>query len=264
MHTKFVPDLAVLPTIDRAYVRKVIDRSLSRLGQERLDLVQYHWWDYDIPGYVRTAEYLAELQTEGKIDRIGTTNFDVPHLTELLDAGIPVTSNQIQCSLIDHRPMNGMLEFARQRDIGILCYGSLAGGFISDRFLDASRPVNPENRSYIKYGLVIEEFGGWELFQELLKTIHGIAEKHHVSTANIAARYVLDQPGVSAVIIAARNRGHIAQNTVTFSTELDAHDRKLIEGVLARSNRCTGDIYDWERQPGGKHNRIMKFNLNQA
>ncbi len=50
VHTKFVPDLAVLPTISKSYVEGVIDTSLKRLNLETLDLVQFHWWAYDIPG----------------------------------------------------------------------------------------------------------------------------------------------------------------------------------------------------------------------
>jgi aryl-alcohol dehydrogenase-like predicted oxidoreductase len=53
--TKFVPNLEDLPTVDRRYVEDVIDRSLLRLGLERLDGVQFHWWDYSVPRYVETA-----------------------------------------------------------------------------------------------------------------------------------------------------------------------------------------------------------------
>ena len=49
VHTKFVPDLDMLPRITKAYVEGVIDRSLQRLRMERLDLVQFHWWDYAVP-----------------------------------------------------------------------------------------------------------------------------------------------------------------------------------------------------------------------
>ncbi|MEI3012244.1 MAG: aldo/keto reductase [Sutterella seckii] len=56
IHTKFVPDLKDLAHIDRAYVERIITRSLSRLGVERLDMVQFHWWDYEVPGMVDTAD----------------------------------------------------------------------------------------------------------------------------------------------------------------------------------------------------------------
>lgn len=62
IHTKFVPDLKDLAHVDRAYVERVIERSLSRLGVERLDMVQFHWWDYDVPGMIDTAGELMRLQ----------------------------------------------------------------------------------------------------------------------------------------------------------------------------------------------------------
>ncbi|HEY9346921.1 MAG TPA: aldo/keto reductase, partial [Inquilinus sp.] len=58
VHTKYVPDLEVLPRIGKADVEGVIDQSLRRLGLERLDLVQFHWWDYDAPRWREAALWL--------------------------------------------------------------------------------------------------------------------------------------------------------------------------------------------------------------
>ncbi|MEM9800288.1 MAG: aldo/keto reductase, partial [Planctomycetota bacterium] len=75
-HTKYVPDLDALGSLDRAAVVAVIDRSLPRLGVARLDLVQFSWWDYAVPGYVEVAQWLTELRDAGKIRHVGATNFD--------------------------------------------------------------------------------------------------------------------------------------------------------------------------------------------
>jgi aryl-alcohol dehydrogenase-like predicted oxidoreductase len=96
VHTKFVPDLDILPTIDRAHVARIIDRSRARLGRERLDLVQFHWWDYDVPRWLDTAGWLAELQRAGKIALLGGTNFDTAHAAALLDAGVDLATMQVQ------------------------------------------------------------------------------------------------------------------------------------------------------------------------
>ena len=88
VHTKYVPDLDRLPTHSRADVVRGIDRSLARLGVDRLDLVQLHWWDYDVPGYVEAAAWLDELRRAGKIRYVGLTNFDQQRLDEILAAGI--------------------------------------------------------------------------------------------------------------------------------------------------------------------------------
>ena len=90
VHTKYVPDVDTLSTLTQRDVQATVDRSLDRLGIECLDLVQFHWWDYDVPGYVETALHLDALRDAGKIKHIGLTNFDVAHLAELLEAGVPI------------------------------------------------------------------------------------------------------------------------------------------------------------------------------
>ncbi|HKU99868.1 MAG TPA: aldo/keto reductase, partial [Vineibacter sp.] len=92
VHTKVVPDRDVLPRITRADIEFLIDRARARLGMECLDLVQFHWWDYDIPGYVESMGWLDDMRREGKIRLVGTTNFDVKRLEEMVDAGVRVAS----------------------------------------------------------------------------------------------------------------------------------------------------------------------------
>ena len=139
VHTKFVPDLDMLPRITRSYVEGVIDRSLQRLKMERLDLVQFHWWDYAVPGYLDAAGHLADLRRAGKIDRIGATNFDTAHMLGLVDSGVPLVSMQVQYSLLDARPARQMVAAATKHGVSLLCYGTVAGGFLSDRWLGAAR-----------------------------------------------------------------------------------------------------------------------------
>ncbi|MBQ5342624.1 MAG: aldo/keto reductase, partial [Oscillospiraceae bacterium] len=101
IHTKFVPDKSVLPVINREYTEKIVDRSLMRTHREAIDLIQYHWWDFSIPGYIDAALDLVELQKKGKIRNIGMCNMDTQRLKELLDAGIDIVSNQAQYSCFD-------------------------------------------------------------------------------------------------------------------------------------------------------------------
>lgn len=263
-HTKFVPDLECLDTIDSAYVRRIIERSLRRLGVETLDLVQFHWWDFKISGYVETALTLKQLQSEGKIRLIGVTNFDAEHLIETLDAGVLIATHQLQYSLLDQRPRENMTELCREREISMLCYGTLAGGFISDRFLGAPAPPDPpENRSQTKYALVIDEFGGWELFQKLLESISRVATKHGATIANVAEQFVLSSPQVAAIIVGARRPSHISENRRAFALELDREDLEILGEARARSAWRGGEVYDLEREPGGRHAAIMKYNLNR-
>lgn len=265
IHTKFVPDLAILPVIKRAYVEKVIDTSLRRLRMERLDIVQFHWWNLDVPRWLETAHWLEELRKAGKILRIGGTNFDTDHLMAMRGAGVPISSMQVQYSLLDRRPEKTLVDAAKANDVAIFCYGTVAGGFLGERWLGKPEPRPPlENRSLVKYKLIIDEFGGWALFQELLAVLGAIARGHDTDIATVASAAILARPGVSAVIVGARNGAHLASNIRIASIELTAEDHAAIAAVLARSSPLEGDVYALERDASGPHGSIMKYNLNSG
>ncbi len=119
--------------------------------------------------YVETAFELDRLRRAGKIARLGVTNFDTPRLSELVEAGLSIAAHQLQYSVVDGRPATSMIELCRTHDIAVLCYGTVCGGFLSERWLGCPEPPSSQdNRSLTKYKLIIDDFGGWGLFQELL------------------------------------------------------------------------------------------------
>jgi aryl-alcohol dehydrogenase-like predicted oxidoreductase len=262
IHTKLVPDLDELPRIDRRYVERIVDRSLTRLGLERLDMVQLAWWDYSVPRYVEAAAWLDELRRAGKIRWIGATNFDVERLEEIVAAGVPLVSHQVQYSLLDRRPERGMVELCARRGIKLMSYGSLAGGFLSERWLGQPAPEPPlANRSLVKYRLIIDELGGWDRFQELLGALAQIASRHGTSVANIAVRWVLDRPSVAATIVGAPDARHVEDNLRVFGVELDQQDLERLRPFEGAGP--AGDVYGVERQADGPHAAIMRYNLNR-
>jgi aryl-alcohol dehydrogenase-like predicted oxidoreductase len=264
VHTKFVPDLERLATIDRDYVTGIIDRSLQRLGVERLDLVQFHWWDYGIPNYVETAQWLDDLRRAGKIELVGGTNFDTVRLCEILDAGVPIRTMQVQYSLLDTRPAQRMARLAAANGIAFLCYGTLAGGFLLERWLGQPDPgMSMTNRSLIKYKLVIDDIGGWDRFQALLAVLKRIADRHGTTISAVAVRAVLDRPEVAGAIVGARTAAHLPQTLAAFDLAFDAADRAELDAVLSRLAPLEGDVYALERDRNGRHGRIMKYNLNE-
>jgi aryl-alcohol dehydrogenase-like predicted oxidoreductase len=263
VHTKFVPDLSELRSADRGYVESIIDRSLARLGLEQLHLVQFHWWDYSIPRYVETALELDRLRRAGKIAHIGLTNFDTPRLAELVDAGIPITAHQVQYSLLDDRPNHGMVDYCLARDIALLCYGTVSGGFLSERWLGKEAPRHDlTNRSLIKYKLIIDDFGGWTLFQELLGVLAKIAARHGTDIASVATRVILDRPAVAAAVVGATNTAHLQAHAQVNAMRLEDQDRAAIASVTDRRGGPAGDVFSLERDRTGRHGQIMKYDLN--
>jgi aryl-alcohol dehydrogenase-like predicted oxidoreductase len=259
--TKLVPDLASLPHLKRGHVEHIVDTSLTRLGQERLDLVQFHWWDYRVPGYVEAMHWLDDLKSAGKVELIGTTNFDTARLSEVVASGVRVATNQLQYSVLDHRPEHGLAAFCAAHDIKLLCYGTLAGGFIGERWLAAPEPRPPfANRSLVKYRLIIEDFGGWRRLQELLSVLDTIAKRHRVSLGSVAIRYVLDKPSAAVALVGARNAAHL--DDLVQAVALDEADRSAIARVVSQAPGPRGDCYELERVEDGPHSAIMWKNQN--
>ena len=250
--TKWVPRPG---NVTRAAVRQAIDRSLRRMDVETIDLLQFHWWDYDDLSYLNALSYLAELKSEGLIRHLALTNFDTAHLRRIVEHGIPIVSNQVQYSLIDRRPEVEMTAYCQAQGISLLPYGTLAGGLLSQRYLGQPEPPRAElnTASLQKYKQMIDAWGGWQLFQELLRTLDNVATRRDTSIANVALRYVLDRPAVAGVIVGARLgvAEHREETARVFDLTLVAQEIAEIDAVLAKGRdlfRLIGDCGDEYRR----------------
>ena len=250
--TKWVPQPGPM---DRALVEQSIDRSLRRMGVESLDLLQFHWWDYQDQRYLDAIGHLEALRDEGKIRHLGLTNFDTEHLQVIVDQGSKIVSNQVQFSLIDRRPEARMAPYCQERGIHLLAYGVLAGGLLTERYLRQPEPGRAalNTASLSKYKSMVDAWGGWDLFQELLITLESIAGRHRVSIASVAVRYVLDRPAVAGVIVGVRLglAEHRDDNARVFDFDLDEDDLEKIKLVLSRSR----DLYQIIGDCGDEYRR---------
>lgn len=232
-------------------VRAGIAERLERLGVERLDLLQLHWWLYEHPAYLDAMAELARLRGEGLIGELGVTNFDTEHLRILVAEGHPIRTNQVSFSLLDRRAAGPLGTFCLEHGVRLLAYGTLAGGFLDERWLGAEAPATIADWSRMKYRRFIDAIGGWPAFQRILAAADAIAKKHGVRVANVAARWVLDQPAVAAVIVGARpgERDHREANLQTFAFALDAEDHARLAEAFAQARPVPGDCGDEYRRP---------------
>ena len=234
-------------------VRAGVEERLARLGVERVDLLQFHWWAFEHPAWLDALHELVRLRDDGLIGELGVTNFDAAHLHLALADGVPLVSNQVSCSLLDRRATGALAQVCAESGARLLCYGALCGGFLSERWLDQPEP-EPEaigDWSKMKYRRFIDTAGGWEAFQTVLRAANVIARKHGVSIANVATRWVLEQPAVAGVIIGARlgERQHMADNRRLFGFRLDAEDQALLHDAFAATSPIPGDCGDEYRKP---------------
>ncbi|MER3493888.1 MAG: aldo/keto reductase [Mastigocladus sp. ERB_26_2] len=250
--TKWVPRPGKMT---RKIVEENINISLRRMNVTSLDLMQFHWWEYRDPNYLEALKCMAELQTEGKIKHLALTNFDTEHLQIIIDAGINIVSNQVQFSLVDRRPEVNMMRFCQEHEIKLFTYGTVCGGLLSEKYLGQPEPgvFQLSTASLRKYKNMIDVWGGWKLFQDLLSTLKQIADKHQVSIANVAVRYILDKPAVGGVIVGAKLgvSEHIADNAKVFTFCLDAEDIHNIDVISNKSQ----DLYHLIGDCGDEYRR---------
>jgi diketogulonate reductase-like aldo/keto reductase/enamine deaminase RidA (YjgF/YER057c/UK114 family) len=213
--------------------------------------MQFHWWTFDDPRYIDAMAEVARLREEGLIAHLGLTNFDTAHLRLLLNEGIPIATNQVCISLLDRRATEAMSDLCIERGVRLLAYGTLGGGFLSERWVGANEPAEVNDWSKMKYRRFIQAVGGWDALQNVLHAAQAIARKHGVSLSNVAARWVLEQKAVAAIIVGARlgESEHRADNLKLFEFALDQEDNATLSEAFAGTRRLPGDCGDEYRRP---------------
>ncbi|KAK4286362.1 hypothetical protein QN277_002924 [Acacia crassicarpa] len=253
--TKWVPPPVKMTS---SFVRDSIDVSRRRMDVASLDMLQFHWWDYSNPGYLDALKHLTDLKEEGKIKTVALTNFDTERLQIILENEIPVVSNQVQHSIVDMRPQQKMAELCQLTGVKLITYGTVLGGLLSEKFLDtnitipfAGPPLNTP--SLQKYKRMIDAWGGWSLFQGLLRTLKQVASKHGVSIPTVAVKYILDQPAIAGSMIGVRLglAEHIQDTNAIFSLVLDDEDVNSIKEASGKGKdllKVIGDCGDEYRR----------------
>lgn len=164
------------------------ERSLRRLGTDRLDLYLLHWRGRT--PFVETIEAFEKLQRDGKIRRWGVSNMDVHDMKELLRApgGDAVATNQVLYNLTRRGIEFDLLSQAQQRGLPLMAYSPIEQGRLSHY---------PE--------------------------VQDIAERHGVTPAQVALAWVLRQQGVIAIPKASRVE-HVQQNRAALDLQLTEQD----------------------------------------
>ncbi len=115
-----------------------------------------------------------------------------------------------------------------------------AAFFPSDGWVSRLRVRDLANRSLAKYKLIIEDFGGWGLFQELLEVLSRIAAAHDTDIASVATRVMLDRDQVAAAIVGAVNTSHLHAHAQIGTLRLHADELSSIANVIRRRRGPAG------------------------
>jgi aryl-alcohol dehydrogenase-like predicted oxidoreductase/enamine deaminase RidA (YjgF/YER057c/UK114 family) len=248
--TKWVPTPG---KVTKEQVRGAIQKSLTRLQSERIDVLQFHAWNYADPAWLDALFWLQELKHEGLIHQLGLTNFDSAHLQMVVESGIEVVSNQVCYSLLDQRASGKMTQLCEQYNIKLLAFGTVAGGFLTEKWIGKPEPKIDSSLTWsqMKYKRFIDAAGGWLVFQNLLLALKKVSDKSNNSIASIASRYLLEQPAVGGVIIGARigRSEHIEENKKLLTFSLDEESKEILKGAMDQMTKIPGDCGDEYRRP---------------
>ena len=234
-------------------VKDAVTLALNRLQVDQLDLLQFHAWDYSDPSWIETLFYLDELRKEGYIKALGVTNMDTVHLKMAIDSNIPIVSNQISHSLFDQRAVHKMIPYCLENQIRVLCYGTVAGGFFSNKWLGKVEPSIEDlpTWSLMKYKRFQEEVCDWKQFQDLLEQLDVISKKLDLSIAQLASLYINEEFHCNSVIIGARlgELEHITENKQVSNMSLDEEPKGAIAALINEFKSVNGDCGDEYRYP---------------
>jgi aryl-alcohol dehydrogenase-like predicted oxidoreductase/enamine deaminase RidA (YjgF/YER057c/UK114 family) len=246
--TKWCPEPGPMT---REIVRRGVEERLERLNVAKIDLLQFHWWTFEHPAWLDALHEMQAMKEEGLIGALGLTNVDAAHLALALSDGIEIVSNQVSFSLIDRRAAGDLSRVCARSGVKLLAYGTLCGGFLSEKWLGKPEPTEIADWSRSKYKRFIDTAGGWEFYQAILRAASNIARKHSVSLSNVASRWVLEHEAVAATIIGARlgESEHRDDNLNVFRFALDADDHAALDAAFAQTTPIPGDCGDEYRKP---------------
>ena len=199
------PHVAEAYTLD-AY-RGWTDRSRENLGTDTLDLVQLHCPPTAVLGREQTYDDLDTLVGEGRIAAYGVSVETVEEALTAI-ARPNVASVQIILNVFRRKPLERVLPAAAAAGVGIIARVPLASGLLSGRYDEHTQFAATDHRSYNRHG---EAFDVGETFAGVRYEV-GVAAAREVAaltpdgatTAQLALRWIVDQPGVSVVIPGAR------------------------------------------------------------
>ena len=206
-----------------------VEESLTRLGTDYIDLYQVHWPDDKVP-FEQTFGELAKMQKEGKIRYIGVSNFS-PAQTEEAAQYCQIVSTQPQYSLLIRQIEEDLLPYCREKEIGVLSYGSIAGGALSGKYKD--RPVLAENDERASFYEFFRE-ENWAYTRAMLDVLEEIAQAHGRPTVQAAINWVLKQPGITVALVGAKTPEQAVMNAQAADWALTDEENAKIEAAYQK------------------------------
>jgi aryl-alcohol dehydrogenase-like predicted oxidoreductase len=223
-------DRGVFANLTAARLRKEIEDSLRRLGTEYIDLYQIHWPDTLIP-VAEVAAQLAEFQRQGKVRALGVSNFNVAQMEEFRSVA-PLASNQPPYNLFEREIDREILPWCAANGVAVLTWSTLCRSLLAGRVtrgmsFDAKdiRSVDPKFQEprFSQYITAVERLAAFA------------RERYGKTVLELAARWVLDRPGISVALWGAKQPEQLDAVAGVLGWKLDSSAMVEIDRIVAES-----------------------------
>ena len=217
-------------------LRAQIEGSLRRLKVDTIDLMQVHWPDPE-HSFEAAFEELAKLQEEGKFRYLGVSNFDGA-LIDQAKQYCEIVSLQPPYSMLNRGIEKEILPYCLENNVGVLSYGSIAGGALSGKFKE--RPIySTGNGDNFKrdvraafYPYYSEE--EWPRTSALLDVMREVAAKNGVPVVYVAIGWSLHHPAMTSTLVGARTPEQAVMNAAAGDFTLPEEDYQVLNAALER------------------------------
>lgn len=213
--------------LKKSYILKAIEDSLQRLQTDYLDLYQTHFDDVETP-VEETLEAYAQLEKDGKIRWIGTSNMAPERIKASLEASAAKALPRYQ-TLQPHYNLYAREKYetdyealALENKLGVITYFSLESGFLTGKYrTKADLDKSPRGGDMDKY---FDERG-----LKILAALDEVSKHHKATPAAVALAWLLHKPSVTAPIVSATSTSQLESLILAPNLKLDAEALRLLD-----------------------------------
>ena len=209
--------------LSEAWITKAVEKSLTRLQVETIDLYFSHWPDAEV-SHAETLGAYEKLLKAGKIRAIGASNYDASQLKASLEVskaeGLPAYQViQPEYNLYDRGAFEGSLQaLCKDADIGVVTYFSLAAGFLTGKYRSADDLSDRKRSGMVEKYLTRRGM-------RLLGALDEVASEHGVQPSEVSLAWIMAQDGVTAPIASATSVAQV--ESFARAAELNLSDDDL-------------------------------------
>jgi len=217
--------------LSRHHIIEQCELSLKRLQRDHIDVYLLHEWDGHTP-IEETMEALNTLVKHGKVRYIGCSNFSGWHIMKAMMAADRAQGEKFVCQQIHYtiearEAEYELLPVTIDQGIGVQVWSPIAGGLLSGKF---RRNATPEQSRHLD-GWTEPPIRDRERLWRIVDALVEVGDAHGVSAAQVALAWTAGKPGISSMVIGARNEAQLKDTLAAAKLKLKADERKKLDDV---------------------------------